>query len=916
MIDKFLKIAGVNNMDDFYKLHPSEEHFFKTYPNAKKELKKKQLKKAAKGGPTDIPAKLVPYFEEQMKRQGKVLLTDKGTNMTYYGTKKPDGSWDVNSFEVLTGANVNQNNVITRPNEELRDNFNLKGTPLGIFPLGYDANLYGMPGYRLLGSAVGDHSKVGDAAYHVTYAGPHDKGRAALYNNNNAQDNYRSNACINCQKPSMEHLMEFVGKTPNIQTYIVNSGLSEAENRKWFSKNTPKYIYTANSEKPTLVSGDIGDTLSSIGSSIGDAVASAGNAFMDAFGFGDTAPTKPVAAPVRTAAPVAKKQTVTPIKSPTATAPKQQVTPKKDTGYSSVQPSKSSNHTLARGGTEQVAQFQEFLNKQTGSNLTVDGAWGPKTQAAYDMYMAKKRAAPALASNEYEYGGETYSENNNSMKNKTVRRYQKGGKTAGSAYFTNPFTGQPGQPFGYKGYTGEQEFKAQNKKRDEMLKVKEFQTMLNKEMGTNLAVDGMWGPKTQAAYERYMGKKNLTAMEEMPMNVESRIGMPAAPEAMRYIPTAEPVMTPVYGSSGVQEGWSGMEYAMGGYYQQGGGVNPMQIVQAYAQAVGVDPRQIMAQLKQMAPEEQQVALQEMMQQLQGGQQGQYAMGGRNTIRRPRRESSEEMMQQVMQDASDNFKREANPEKVLNYIQSKGVSEEAAMQMLQQIVDRAENDDEYARGGGIRIKPSRRGTFTAQATRMGMGVQEAAKHILANKDRYSSKMVRKANFARNASKWKHAHGGYAGMYQEGGEAMPQEMMEGAPQQMQEQQGGQDQMMQQLMQMVAQALQQGTPPEQIVQMLVQQGVPEEVAIQAVQMVMQQMGSAPQGGPGQQYQPQGAQYQGPQQMAAMGGYYANGGINNPGFRALPPSVQQKIMDNMAYGGYYEDGGFFNQSYMPFDY
>jgi hypothetical protein len=178
------------------------------------------------------------------------------------------------------------------------------------------------------------------------------------------------------------------------------------------------------------------------------------------------------------------------------------------------------------------------------------------------------------------------------------------------------------------------------------------------------------------------------------------------------------------------------------------------------------------------------------------------------------------------------------------------------------------------------------------------------------------MVRKANFARNASKWKHAYGGYAGMYQEGGEAMPQEMMEGAPQQMQEQQGGQDQMMQQLMQMVAQALQQGTPPEQIVQMLVQQGVPEEVAIQAVQMVMQQMGGAPQGGPGQQYQPQGAQYQGPQQMAAMGGYYANGGINNPGFRALPPSVQQKIMDNMAYGGYYEDGGFFNQSYMPFDY
>jgi hypothetical protein len=147
------------------------------------------------------------------------------------------------------------------------------------------------------------------------------------------------------------------------------------------------------------------------------------------------------------------------------------------------------------------------------------------------------------------------------------------------------------------------------------------------------------------------------------------------------------------------------------------------------------------------------------------------------------------------------------------------------------------------------------------------------------------MVRKANFARNASKWKHEYGGYTGMYQEGGEAMPQEQMQ--EQAMgQEQQGGQDQMMQQLAGMVAEALQQGMAPEQIVQMLVQQGVPQEVAIQVVQMVMQQMGGgAPQGGPGQQYQPQGGQYQGPGPIA-------------------------------AYGGYYADGGFFNEGYMPFDY
>jgi hypothetical protein len=59
--------------------------------------------------------------------------------------------------------------------------------------------------------------------------------------------------------------------------------------------------------------------------------------------------------------------------------------------------------------------------------------------------------------------------------------------------------------------------------------------------------------------------------------------------------------------------------------------------------------------------------------------------------------------------------------------------------------------EYAAGGGIHIDPSKKGTFKAQATRMNMGVQEAASHILANKDDYSSTMVKKANFARNFAK---------------------------------------------------------------------------------------------------------------------------------------------------------------------
>ena len=55
-------------------------------------------------------------------------------------------------------------------------------------------------------------------------------------------------------------------------------------------------------------------------------------------------------------------------------------------------------------------------------------------------------------------------------------------------------------------------------------------------------------------------------------------------------------------------------------------------------------------------------------------------------------------------------------------------------------------------GGIHIKPSKRGTFTAAAKRHHMGVQEFARTVLNNRARFSAAMVKKANFARNASKW--------------------------------------------------------------------------------------------------------------------------------------------------------------------
>jgi len=70
-----------------------------------------------------------------------------------------------------------------------------------------------------------------------------------------------------------------------------------------------------------------------------------------------------------------------------------------------------------------------------------------------------------------------------------------------------------------------------------------------------------------------------------------------------------------------------------------------------------------------------------------------------------------------------------------------------------------------KAGGISIDPAKRGTFKAQATRMGMSVQEAANKILsAPEGKYSPEMRRKANFAKNFAK---RDGGMMDYMEEGG-----------------------------------------------------------------------------------------------------------------------------------------------------
>lgn len=60
--------------------------------------------------------------------------------------------------------------------------------------------------------------------------------------------------------------------------------------------------------------------------------------------------------------------------------------------------------------------------------------------------------------------------------------------------------------------------------------------------------------------------------------------------------------------------------------------------------------------------------------------------------------------------------------------------------------------------GIEIKPENKGKFTAWAKARGMSVQEAAKKVMANKDRYPTRIVKMANFAKNAAGWKKEEGG--------------------------------------------------------------------------------------------------------------------------------------------------------------
>ena len=54
---------------------------------------------------------------------------------------------------------------------------------------------------------------------------------------------------------------------------------------------------------------------------------------------------------------------------------------------------------------------------------------------------------------------------------------------------------------------------------------------------------------------------------------------------------------------------------------------------------------------------------------------------------------------------------------------------------------------------IEIKKKNEGKFTAFAKRHGWSVSEAAARVLANPKKWPASVVKQANFARNAGKWR-------------------------------------------------------------------------------------------------------------------------------------------------------------------
>jgi hypothetical protein len=144
-------------------------------------------------------------------------------------------------------------------------------------------------------------------------------------------------------------------------------------------------------------------------------------------------------------------------------------------------------------------------------------------------------------------------------------------------------------------------------------------------------------------------------------------------------------------------------------------------------------------------------------------------------------------QQIMQEIAQKLQQGEDPNQIVQELVQEGVPQDQAQQMVQQVAQQMQQqgggqdqgqqqappDQEQGQPGmkygGIHIKKSHEGMFTAYKKRTGKTTEEA----LHSPDPHVRQM---ANFARNAAKWKHETGGqYGGQYmQQGGISIGQTM----------------------------------------------------------------------------------------------------------------------------------------------
>ena len=209
--------------------------------------------------------------------------------------------------------------------------------------------------------------------------------------------------------------------------------------------------------------------------------------------------------------------------------------------------------------------------------------------------------------------------------------------------------------------------------------------------------------------------------------------------------------------------------------EQGGQDQAMQIIQAYAQASGQDPEEIMQQLQQMQPEEQQQAIQQMMQELQGGQ-GQEAemqnpqeqqemmaqqggmmeiaskygisperaqqlmsmqQGGMQSqqeemqegqMSNPQEEQGEMAPEEIFQMVAQALQSGADPNEVAQQLLQMGVPQEAIQQIIQEVVGQLQGQPEQMEGQ------------MPQEQEMGQLMQQGGKKMYAQQAPFSNPLL--------------------------------------------------------------------------------------------------------------------------------------------------------------------------------